>query len=125
MRAWSGQAETPQIEIKVDLAAAGQVGLKPGDVRRAAATVFAGLEVGNLFEQQKVFDVVVWGAPEVARQPHRCSRSSDRHAHGGHVRLADVAQVRIVPTPTSSSARAFRAASTSTPMSRDAMRRGR
>ena len=58
----------PQIAITVDLAAAGRVGLKPGDIRRAAATVFAGLEVGNLFEQQKVFEVVVWGAPEFARK---------------------------------------------------------
>ncbi len=110
-----GRAEAPQIEIKVDLAAAGQVGLKPGDVRRAAATVFAGLEVGNLYEQQKVFDVVVWGAPESRRQPHQCSRSSDRHA-----------QRRLRPSrrtwPTcascrrrqSSSATACRAASTST-----------
>ena len=59
--------ETPQVAIKVDLAAAGRVGLKPGDVRRAAATVFAGLEVGNLYEQQKVFEVVVWGDPNPAR----------------------------------------------------------
>ena len=59
--------EAPQVAIKVDLAAAGRVGLKPGDVRRAAATVFSGLEVGNLYEQQKVFEVVVWGTPNPAR----------------------------------------------------------
>ena len=49
-----------------DLAAAGRVGWKPGDVR-AAATVFSGLEVGNLYEEQKVFEVVVWGTPDPAR----------------------------------------------------------
>ena len=59
--------ETPHVAIKVDLAAAGRVGLKPGDIRRAAATVFGGLEVGNLYEQQKVFEVVVWGIPNPAR----------------------------------------------------------
>ena len=34
-------------------------GIKPGDVRRAAATLLSGIQVGSLFEQQKVFDVVV------------------------------------------------------------------
>src|SRR3989454_10882657 len=60
-----GQAEEAQIEVRVDLAAAERYGLKPGDIRRQVATVFAGLQVGTLFEQQKVFEVVVWGAPEV------------------------------------------------------------
>ena len=90
----------PHIEIEVDLAKAERYGVKPGDVRRAAAAVFAGIEVGNLFEEQKVFDVVVWGAPEA-----RNSLSSVRDLlietpGGGHVRLAEVAEVRIAPVPT-------------------------
>jgi Cu/Ag efflux pump CusA len=91
--------ETPQVAIKVDLAAAGRVGLKPGDIRRAAATVFAGLEVGNLYEQQKVFEVVVWGIPE-ARQSLTDLRELliDTPA-GDRVRLADVAEVVVEPTP--------------------------
>ncbi len=93
------RAETPQIEIKVDLAAAGKVGLKPGDVRRAAATVFAGLEVGNLYEQQKVFDVVVWGAPESRRSLTNVRDLLIDTPNDGYVRLADVADVRVVPTP--------------------------
>ena len=32
------QVEVPQVQVKVDLAAAERYGLKPGDVRRAAAT---------------------------------------------------------------------------------------
>src|SRR6266550_4727911 len=35
----------PQVEVKVDLASANQHGLKPGDVRRAAATIVSGIEV--------------------------------------------------------------------------------
>ena len=92
------RAETPQIEIKVDLAAAGRVGLKPGDVRRAAATVFAGLEVGNLYEQQKVFDVVVWGAPESRRSLSSVRDLLIDTPNDGYVRLADIAEVRVVPT---------------------------
>ena len=54
--------EEPTIEIQVDLDAAFRYGVKPGDVRRAAATLISGLEVGNLFEDQKVFEVMVVAA---------------------------------------------------------------
>ena len=55
----------PAVEIEVDLAAARQFQIKPGDVRRAAATLLAGIEVGSIFQEQKVFDVVVWGVPQI------------------------------------------------------------
>ena len=89
----------PIFEIEADLAAAQRAGIKPGDVRRSAATMFSGLQVGNLFEEQKVFDVVVWSQPDV-----RHSLSSIRDLEidtpgGGHVRLGDVARVRLVSTP--------------------------
>jgi CzcA family heavy metal efflux pump len=95
-----GQVEEPQVKVKVNLEAAGRASVKPGDVRRSAATVFSGLTVGYLFEEQKIYDVVVWGAPE-ARQSLNDIRDllvekTDRH----HVRLGDVADVNIVPTPT-------------------------
>jgi Cu/Ag efflux pump CusA len=55
--------------------------------------------VGNLFEEQKVFDVVVWGEPST-----RHSLSSIRDllvdTPGGPVRLGDVATVRIKANPT-------------------------
>ena len=54
----------PTLEVEVDLDQAQALGIKPGDVRRAAATVLSGIEVGNLFEEQKIFEVVVWGTPE-------------------------------------------------------------
>ncbi|MFJ5699132.1 efflux RND transporter permease subunit [Arthrobacter sp. NPDC093139] len=87
----------PVAEIEVDLAKAQQQGVKPGDVRRAAATVLQGIEVGYLFEQQKVFQVVVKGTPET-----RHSMSSVRNLlidkpDGGQIRLSDVADVRLSP----------------------------
>jgi CzcA family heavy metal efflux pump len=91
--------EEPTLEIEVDLARAQRVGIKPGDVRRAAATMLSGIQVGSLFEEQKVFDVVVWGAPHV-----RSSLTSVRQLMvdvpgGGHAKLDDVADVRVKPAP--------------------------
>jgi CzcA family heavy metal efflux pump len=95
-----GQVEEPQVEVKVDLAAAEPYGLKPGDVRRAAATIFAGLGVGSLFEEQKVFDVVVWGAPKTRQSLTNLRELLIDAPRGGHVRLGEVAEVRIRATPT-------------------------
>jgi CzcA family heavy metal efflux pump len=94
------QPEEPTLEVTVDLAAARRYGIKPGDVRRAAATFFSGLPVGNLYEEQKVFDVVVWGAPTTRYTPGNLQDLLIDAPAGGHVRLGDVAAVRIAPYPT-------------------------
>src|SRR5437762_2376571 len=44
------QVEEPHVRVTVDLDAAGKAGVKPGDVRRASATIVSGLTVGFLFE---------------------------------------------------------------------------
>ncbi len=93
------QAEEPTLEIEPRLAAAQRYGIKPGDVRRAAATLLSGIAVGSLFEQQKVFDVVVWGTPENRSSPTDVRRLLIDTPSGGHVRLADVADVRVAPNP--------------------------
>ncbi len=89
----------PQVEIEVDLEAAKHYGLKPGDVRRAAACLLSGIEVGSLFEQQKVFGVVVWGTPETRHSLTSIRELLIDTPGGGHVRLGEVADVRIVPAP--------------------------
>ena len=94
------QLTQPNIEVEVDLAKAKRYGLKPGDVRRAAATMLAGLEVGSLFEQQKVFQVTVWSTPESRASLDGIGNVMIDTPSGGHVRLEDVADVRIAPTPT-------------------------
>jgi Cu/Ag efflux pump CusA len=90
--------DEPQVEIEVDLVAAERYGIKPGDVRRQATTLLSGLHVGNLFEEQKVFDVVVWGVPEI-RDSLTDVQELLIETPRGPVRLAEVAEVRIVPTP--------------------------
>jgi CzcA family heavy metal efflux pump len=91
--------EEPTLEIAVDIAKAQKYGIKPGDVRRAAATIMSGIQVGNLFEEAKVFDVVVWGTP-AARNSLTSIRELLINTPGGEqVRLGDVADVRVVPVP--------------------------
>ena len=92
--------DEPTVEIEVDLAAAQRHGVKPGDVRRAAATLLSGLQVGSLFEEQKVFDVVVWSTPETRDSLTDVRELLIETPGGGHVRLEEVADVRIVASPT-------------------------
>jgi Cu/Ag efflux pump CusA len=92
--------EEPTFEIQVDLGAAQTHGIKPGDVRRAAATLLSGLQVGSLFEEQKVFDVVVWGVPEIRRSLTNVRELLIETPAGDHIRLGDVADVRVTSAPT-------------------------
>jgi Cu/Ag efflux pump CusA len=67
-------------------------------VRRQATTLLSGLLVGNLFEEQKVFDVVVWGRPEIRTSLTNIRNLLITLPDGGQVRLDEVADVRIAPT---------------------------
>jgi len=91
--------QQPTLETEVDISAAGRLGLKPGDVRRAAATLMSGTQVGNLFEEQKVFEVVVWSTPETHPSLNSMQDLLIDTPGGGYARLGDVAQLRIVPSP--------------------------
>jgi CzcA family heavy metal efflux pump len=92
-------AEQPNVEIEVDLAKARQVGIKPGDVRRAEATLVQGLLVGSVFEEQKVFEVIVQGTPETRRSVSDIRNLLLDTPNGGHVRLGEVADVRVRNRP--------------------------
>jgi Cu/Ag efflux pump CusA len=87
----------PIAEIEVDLDKAQQSGVTPGDVRRAAATLLQGVDVGFLFEQQKVFQVVVKGTPATNSSLTSVQELLIDKPGGGHVRLGELADVRIAP----------------------------
>jgi CzcA family heavy metal efflux pump len=91
--------EQPNVEIVVDLEKARRFGIKPGDVRRAEATLVQGLLVGSVFEQQKVFEVTVQGTPEMRRSVSDVRNLLLDTPGGGHVRLGEVADVRIRNLP--------------------------
>ena len=92
--------QEPTLEVEVKLDAARRAGIRPGDVRRTAAALISGIEVGSLFEEQKVFDVVVWGAPHIRDSLSSVRALQIEKPDGGRVRLGDVANVRLQPTPT-------------------------
>jgi len=92
----------PQVEVKVDLAAAHHFGLKPGDIRRAAATIVSGIEVTDIHRDGKVYDVWVWSKPK-ARESVTSIKELliDTPKDFVHVRLDEVADVSVKPTPDS------------------------
>jgi CzcA family heavy metal efflux pump len=92
-------SDVPQAEVTVNLAKAERYGLKPGDVRRDAATLVAGEEVGDIFRAGKAYDVVVW-SPERTRHSFTDIENLPIDLpSGGHIRLGEVATVALRPNP--------------------------
>ncbi|MGI9086075.1 MAG: efflux RND transporter permease subunit [Aeromicrobium sp.] len=92
--------EQPTLEIEVDLDKAQKVSVKPGDVRRAEAILLQGILVGSVFEDQKVFDVIVQGNPAIAENTASVRSLLLDRPDGGHVRLKQIADIRDGSTPT-------------------------
>ncbi len=93
------QVDVPQIDVQVDLAKANQYGLKPGDVRRAAATLISGEEAGDIFRDGKAYDVQVWSAPAIRTSVSSVENLPIDTPSGQRIRVGDVASVKINPTP--------------------------
>lgn len=90
---------TPQIQVEVDLAKAGKVGLKPGDVRRAAAAIVAGLPVGGIFRKAEDYTVLVWSVPSARSSAQSVSDILIDTPSGGRVRVGDIAKVTMESDP--------------------------
>ena len=93
------QKELPQIEIELDLPAAQAHGLKPGDIRRQTSVLLASEEVSDIFANGKAFDVHVWTIPSARDSLQDVINLPIDTAGGGTVRLGEIADVRIAPTP--------------------------
>ena len=89
----------PTVVVEPDLAATQRFGIKPGDVRRAATELLSGIVVGSLYQDQKIFDVVVRGTPDTRHSFTSVQDLLIDTPSGGHIRLGDVATVRIEPRP--------------------------
>ena len=62
--------------------------------------MLSGIQVGNLFEEQKVFDVIVWGAPELRNNLSDVSELLIDTPSGRQVPLSAVADAGIAPAAT-------------------------
>ena len=89
----------PTLDVEVDLDRAQAFGIKPGDVRRTAATMFNGITVGNLFEEQKIFEVTVEGADDLRGSVDDLRNLQIDLPSGGQVTLSEVADVNVVASP--------------------------
>ncbi len=93
------QVLVPQVEVRLKPDAAAAFGLTSGEIRRAAELLMKGTKVGEFYENQNIFDVVVWGAPAVRSDPDALRSLMIETPTGGLVPLGDVADVHVAPTP--------------------------
>jgi CzcA family heavy metal efflux pump len=93
------ETDVPQVDVQVKLDVAERYGLKPGDVRRAAATLISGEEVGDIFRGGKAYDVQVWSTPGTRQSLTDIRNLPIDTPSGKQVLLGEVADVAIRPTP--------------------------
>jgi Cu/Ag efflux pump CusA len=73
--------------------------VKPGDVRRAAATLVESEEVGDIFRGGRAYDVHVWSTPETRKSVQSIYGLPIDTPDGGHVLLGQVARLQLKPLP--------------------------
>jgi Cu/Ag efflux pump CusA len=93
------QLLVPQLDVRLRPEASARLGLTAGDVRRAATTLIKGLKVGELYRDQKILDVFVWGVEDVRNDISKVSQLPIETPLGTHVPLADAAEIALVPAP--------------------------
>lgn len=93
--------DVPQVQVEVDLSKAARYALTPGDVRRAAATLLAGEEVGDIFRAGRAYDVAVFSVPAARDSVEAVRNLRIDTPTGSRVRVGDVASVAIRPNPNS------------------------
>jgi len=93
------QIGVPQIVVRAKLEAAARFGIKPGDIRRVVNVLMSGIEVTDIHKAGKVYDVFVWTAPSARDNVTDIGEFLIDTPYGGRVRLAEVADITVEPTP--------------------------
>ncbi|MFC2161443.1 efflux RND transporter permease subunit [Acidobacteriota bacterium] len=93
------QVLVPHVEVHYRPERAALFGLTAGEVRRAATVLMKGVKVGEYFQDQNIFDVVVWGTADVRANLDSLRSLMIETPGGGIVPLSEVADVYIAPTP--------------------------
>lgn len=95
------QVLIPQIEMRVLAEQARRFGLTSGQVRQSVATLIQGLKVGEIYDDQKIFDVTVWGVPDLRHDVFSLGSIRIDTPSGANIPLRDVVDIRIAPTSNS------------------------
>lgn len=93
------QVLVPQVEISIKQEAAARFGLTSGEIRRSAVTLLRGTKAGEIYEDQKIFDIAVWSEPALRASPEALGALRIDTPGGANIPLRDVADFRIVPAP--------------------------
>jgi CzcA family heavy metal efflux pump len=91
------QSLIPQIQILPRPEALAAYGLTTGAVRRATETIISGTRAGEVYRDDRSYEVAVWGTPEVRGDLHALRDMLIPTGSGAQVRLREVADVRIMP----------------------------
>ncbi len=93
------QTLVPQVEVRMRPEAAQIAGVTPARLRETVATLLRGTKVGEIYDEQKIFDVVVWSTPAVRGDLFAIKRLPIDTPGGGYVPLDAIADIALVPTP--------------------------
>ena len=93
------QVIVPQVSIRLRPAAAAALGVSPGELQRMTATMLQGLRVGELYREGRVLDVMVVGPDRYRSEVSMLRELPVWTAAGTTVRLADLAEVTVQPSP--------------------------
>ncbi|MEH3107174.1 MAG: efflux RND transporter permease subunit [Sphingomonas fennica] len=94
------QVLVPQIRIRPRAGELARLGLTAGEVRRQAQVLVAQTKVGEIYRDQRAFDVAVWGEPRVRNSVHALrDLMIQAPVTGAPVRLGDIADIEIAPAP--------------------------
>ncbi len=86
----------PQMEVRLDLDKLARWGLRPAEIMQAVKTGFDGAVVGQVYEGNQVFDVVVVLPEDQRQQPQHVKDLPIQTADGVMLRLQDVATIEQV-----------------------------
>lgn len=93
------QTLVPQLAVRFLPDKAAQFGLSAANVRNAINVLVNGLKAGEIYQDQKIFDVVVWGTDGHSENIESIRDLLIDIPSGGRVPLKDVAEIHVAPTP--------------------------
>lgn len=93
------QVLVPRLQIDLKPDSIESFGLAPSRVRKTLNTFVNGNIVGEIFEGQRMYRVVVRGNPEKVQDPEAIARLPIDLPGGGYVPLGDVAHIAFAPSP--------------------------